>query len=151
MEPGDVKSLTFQFYRICMWIVCHFNLNSSLASPASFFTSFCMCSSGFLEMVAISCKFGRNLIVIYGMKFLVYPLQFLPWECLKSGTAAEAICHQKNASIYFLESLSSLWWFVLLIFLTKLVLSFKMFFSFGLIIFKKCHGFLCCRTSVKWV
>lgn len=143
----------FPVYRICMWIVCHLNLNFSLVSPSSSFTSFCMCSSGFLEMVAVYCKFGRNLIVIYGMKFLIYPSQ-TPCNFSLGNVSRVWLQLRQYATKkcqYLLESLSSLWWFILLIFLTKLILSFKMFFSFDLIIFKKCHGFLCCRSTVKWV
>lgn len=97
---------------------------------------------------------GRNPIVTYGMKFFIYTLQTLCRFSLNLGKSQKRDCSwdnmpPKNANIYLPESLSSLWWFVP--FLMKLILSFKISFSFDLIIFMKCHEFLCCISTVKWV
>lgn len=153
MELEGVKSLTFQFYRICTWIVILTwipllplllsLLHLSLFVPVVFW-----------RWMLFTAESGKNLIVTYGMKFFLYSLQTPCSFSLNLGMSQECDCSwgnmpPKNANIYLLESLSCLWWFVPLIFLTKLIL--KVSFSFGLIIFKKCHDFLCCRSTVKWV
>lgn len=116
-------------------------LYSAFVSPASSFTSFCVCFSGFLEMDAVYCtvwqKSDCNLWDEFFHLFLTNTLQFLPWECLKGVAAAGAICHQKIIfTCIFKQSLMDC-----LLDFPDSSISFKIPFSFDFIIFKKCHGF----------
>lgn len=90
----------------------------SLASDASSFTSFFVCSSVFL---GDWCCFVHTLAEIWlylmGCIFSTISYKYLAvspytWECLSSTTIVEDMPPKNATNIYLPESFSSLWWYL---------------------------------------